>query len=597
LKELKAINPYLFKYRYYLLGGTVFIVISTFFSILPAQLVREAFDLIAVSIQDIKTADSESEWSEKTAAFRNNMLYYGVLILVLALLRGLFMFFMRQTIIVMSRHIEYDQKNEIYAHYQTLPLSFYRQNNTGDLMARISEDVARVRMFTGPAIMYGINLIVLFIMLISYMFSINATLTWWVLLPLPILSFSIYYVNNKINARSEAIQQSVSNLSTFVQEAFSGIRVAKAFVRENYAAERFVAENDDFWRRSMKLIRVESLFFPLIMGLIGLSTILAVYMGGLQVANGIITNGVIAEFVIYVNLLTWPVTSLGWTISIIQRAEASQKRINEFLQTKTTLISTGEIRTPIEGHFELDQVGLTYPDTGTRALEKVRFTIQPGQTFAIVGATGSGKSTVANLMCRMLDPTEGEIRLDSQPLHAYDLSFLRAHIGYVPQDVFLFSDSIRNNILFGSLGYEEEALQRVIDQAGLRHTIESFPAGLDTMIGERGITLSGGQKQRVSIARALMRSPKVLLLDDCLSAVDTKTEHEILEHLETYTKEVTTVIVSHRLSSVKLADHIVVLDDGKVVEQGTHEALYALGGLYRNLYEKQLEAEQAESKE
>lgn len=523
------------------------------------------------------------------------MLYYGLLILVLALLRGLFMFFMRQTIIVMSRHIEYDQKNEIYAHYQTLPLSFYRQNNTGDLMARISEDVARVRMYTGPALMYGINLVVLFVMLISYMFTINATLTWWVLMPLPLLSFSIYYVNNKINERSEAIQQSVSNLSTFVQEAFSGIRVAKAFVREQYASERFATENDDFWNRSMRLIRVESLFFPLIMGLIGLSTLLAVYVGGLQVANGLITNGVIAEFVIYVNLLTWPVTSLGWTISIIQRAEASQKRINEFLQTKTTLLSTGGVQSPIQGLLEFDKVSLTYSDTGTKALDKVSFVIQPGQTFAIVGATGSGKSTLANLMCRMIDPTEGEIRLDGKPLHSYDLTFLRAHIGYVPQDVFLFSDSIRSNVLFGSLTYEDDALQKVIDQSGLRHTIHSFPLGIDTLIGERGITLSGGQKQRVSIARALIRTPALLLLDDCLSAVDTKTEHEILEHLESYTKEVTTVIISHRLSSVKLADHIIVLDDGHVVEQGTHEELYALEGLYRTLYEKQLEVEQAEN--
>lgn len=572
----------------------MFIIISTFFSILPARLVRESFDLISTSITEIKLAENPALESDLREKFGTSILWYGVLILAMALLRGLFMFFMRQTIIVMSRHIEFDQKNDIFEHYQTLPLNFYRRNNTGDLMSRISEDVGRVRMYTGPAIMYGINMIVLFVMLIAYMFTINATLTLWVLLPLPILSVSIYLVNNMINKRSEAIQESISNLSTFVQEAFSGIRVAKSFVREEYSHQRFVKENNDFWKRSMRLIKVEAMFFPLIMGLVGMSTLLAVYIGGLEVAKGVITNGVIAEFVIYVNLLTWPVTSLGWTISIIQRAEASQRRINEFLHTKSDLSEGSNAKPEIKGSIKFENVSYLYDDSGTIALNSVDFEIHAGETVAIVGPTGSGKTTVANLLCRLMDPTSGKIYLDGIDLKEIDLVYLRSKIGYVPQDVFLFSDTISRNILFGADEESEETMHLAAKHAGLLENVQRFPKGFQTLLGERGITLSGGQKQRVSIARSLARNPGIIILDDCLSAVDTHTENEILQHLRDVTSDRTAVIISHRLSSVKLADRIVVLDDGVIVEQGTHESLYALGGVYRQLYEKQLEAGEVE---
>jgi ATP-binding cassette, subfamily B, multidrug efflux pump len=592
LKALSTLHPYFYQYRWYLVGGTIFIIISTFFSILPAYYVREAFDLIAGTLSKLKSNSEGTEKRLMEEQFHQSVLVYGLLILGMALLRGLFMFFMRQTIIVMSRHIEFDQKNEMYRHYQSLPLSFYRRNNTGDLMARISEDVGRVRMYTGPAIMYGINLLVTFIMLISYMFSINVSLTLWVLMPLPILSLSIYFVNNTINRRSEAIQESVSNLSTFVQEAFSGVRVAKAFSREEHANQRFTEENNEFWKRSMRLNRVESLFFPLIMALIGLSTLFAVTIGGMEVAAGRISNGVIAEFIIYVNLLTWPVTSLGWTISIIQRAEASQKRINEFLNEHNPLHTSSGLRSTISGHILFKGVSYTYPETGTHAVADLSFEVPEGETLAIVGTTGAGKSTIANLLCRMMDPDNGQILLDGQPLSAYDVTYLRSHIGYVPQDVFLFSDTIRQNILFGADQESDEAMQQAAKRADLAENVNRFPKGFETMLGERGITLSGGQKQRVSIARALVRDPEVLILDDCLSAVDTRTENEILNNLRSVTHNRTTIIISHRLSSVKLAHKIIVLHEGRLMEQGTHDELYEMGGIYRELYEKQLEKEE-----
>lgn len=502
------------------------------------------------------------------------------------------MFFMRQTIIVMSRHVEYDLKNEVYFHYQKLPLSFYRRNNTGDLMNRISEDVSRVRMYLGPAIMYGITLFTLFLMVIPFMFSINTRLTLYSLIPLPLLSVSIYYVNNIINRRSEEIQRSLSGLSTFVQEAFSGIRVIKSFVREENVAGHFEKESDDYKNKSLKLAFVQALFFPLIMGLIGLSVILTVYTGSVEVLKGNISTGVIAEFIIYVNMLTWPVTSLGWITSIIQRAAASQKRINEFLNTENDIISERSLEKSILGDLQFKDVSFTYPDSGIKALKNVSFQVKQGESIAIIGTTGSGKSTIANLISRMYDPSDGSIVVDGEDIRDYDTNSYRGQVGYVPQEVFLFSDTIRNNIAFADQEIDEENILKALEDADLKENIDGFPMGLDTRVGERGITLSGGQKQRVSIARAIIKEPKILILDDALSAVDTKTENSILTALSVIMKNRTSVIISHRVSSAKLANNIVVLDDGEIVEQGTHENLMRANGVYKELYEKQLQSEE-----
>jgi ATP-binding cassette subfamily B multidrug efflux pump len=593
VKDLAHLNKYLWKYKYHLILGTVFIIIANFFSIVPAVLVRYSFDLIKKSFGVYKIFHGLELQSDTYELFASSILVIGVLILVSALLRGVFMFFMRQTIIVMSRHIEYDLKNEIYHHYQSLPLSFYRRNNTGDLMNRISEDVSKVRMYFGPAIMYGINLFTLFLMVIPFMFSINPKLTLYSLLPLPILSVSIYFVNNIINRKSEQIQESLSDLSTYVQEAFSGIRVIKSFVRESAVAEKFEAESNSYKRKSLGLAFVNALFFPLIMGLIGLSVILTVYIGGVEVLNGMVSTGNIAEFIIYVNLLTWPVTSLGWITSIIQRAAASQKRINVFLNTKNDIISEKSIAPALHGDISFKHVSFTYPDSGIEALKDVSFDVKSGESIAIIGTTGSGKSTIANLICRMYDTSAGTIQIDAHPIEDYSISHLRGQIGYVPQDVFLFSDTIRENIGFGNRSMDDTAVERAAADADLIENITRFPEGFQTKVGERGITLSGGQKQRVSIARAIARQPKILILDDALSAVDTKTENSILSAMARIMKGRTSVVISHRVSSAKLADKIIVLDDGRIVEQGDHDSLIDQGGVYKELYEKQIQTEEA----
>ena len=588
MHDLAYLNKYLFKYKYHLILGTLFIIIANYFSIIPAVLVRYSFDLLKGNYELFKLFDGFDLQTNAYALFAKSIWVLGILILISALLRGIFMFFMRQTIIVMSRIIEYDLKNEIFEHYQSLPLSFYRKNNTGDLMNRISEDVSKVRMYFGPAIMYGITLLTLFLMVIPFMFSINFKLTIYSLLPLPILSLSIYLVNNIIHKRSEKIQESLSNLSTFVQEAFSGIRVIKAFDREEDVNLQFEKESTDYKNKSLKLAFVQAVFFPLIMSLIGLSVILTIYIGGVEVFNGSISTGVIAEFVIYVNLLTWPVAALGWITSIIQQAAASQKRINEFLQTKTDIISTENLEKNLTGTIEFEKVNFVYPDSGIHALKNISFKINQGESVAIIGNMGAGKSTLANLICRMYDISSGSLKIDGQFIQKYNLSCLRSQIGFVPQDVFLFSDSIRNNIAFGNPDMNEEKIIQAAKDADLLNNIADLPNGFDTRVGERGITLSGGQKQRVSIARAVAREPKILILDDALSAVDTKTENTILEAMAKIMKGRTSLIISHRVSSAKLASKIIVLLDGSIIEQGSHENLLANNGAYKGIYEQQL---------
>ncbi len=592
MKELSYLNKYLWKYKYHLILGLLFTIISNVFQIIPAQLVRYAIDLVSNNILIYKAFQGVEIQENIYSVFAVSILICGGLILLMALLRGIFLFMVRQTIIVMSRLIEYDLKNEVYAHYQSLPLSFYRRNNTGDLMNRISEDVSKVRMYLGPSIMYGLSLITLFAMLIPYMLSINVTLTLYALIPLPILSISIYYVNNIINKRSEEIQISQSGLSTFVQEAFSGIRVLKSFTREQDSINKFSGESNEYKNKSLKLTTVQALFFPLIMALIGLSTVLTVYAGSAQVIEGTLTFGHIAEFIIYVNLLTWPVTSLGWISSIIQRAAASQKRLNEFLKTENDIVSTKELVKELTGKISFKNVNFIYPNSGIQALKDVSFEINKGESLAVIGTTGSGKSTIANLITRMYDVTNGQILIDDEDIKAYEVVNLRSQIGYVPQDVFLFSDTIFNNIAFGSQEFSEEKVIQAAKDADVYNNIMDFPEGFNTKVGERGITLSGGQKQRVSIARAIARDPKILMLDDSLSAVDMKTENTILNSMKKIMQGRTSIIISHRVSSAKLADKIIVLDDGAIVESGTHDSLMSKESVYRSLYDKQMTAEE-----
>ncbi len=590
---LSSVNKYFFKYKWLLFWGTIFTIISNIFAIAPAPLVRYAFDLIETSLKEYRLeSNNPAKQTILFNAFAYSVLVYGGLIVLMALIKGVFLFFMRQTIIVMSRHIEYDMKNEIYEHYQKLPLSFYRKNNTGDLMARISEDVGQVRMYAGPAIMYGINLVTLLIMVITFMFFIDVKLSFYSLLPLPILSISIYYVSNQVNKQSTRLQKSLSNLSNFVQQSFAGVRVIKAYSREMDSVENFAKESEVYKKEAVKLSYIEALFYPFMLALVGLSTILVIYVGGNEVINGKITSGVIAEFIIYITMLTWPVTAIGWITSIAQRAAASQVRINEFLNTKNDIISEKNLITEIEGKIIFENVTLTYPDTNITAIKNLNFEIKAGENLAILGTTGSGKSTIANLLARMYDVTEGKIVIDGHNIKDFDVTNLRQQIGYVPQDVFLFSDSIRNNVIFGSPNMTEEQIIQATKDADLYQNIMDFPEQFETKIGERGITLSGGQKQRLSMARAIIRNPKILILDDSLSAVDTKTENIILNNLKRIMQNRTSIIISHRVSSAKLATKIIVLDEGHIVEMGTHEELLAKNGTYKELYEKQLTTEE-----
>lgn len=570
--------------------GIVFTAISNIFVIIPAQLVRIAIDYVVESFALYRPLMQGGMGEFARETFLEYVFIFGILILVMALLRGFFLFLIRQTIIIMSRRVEYDMKNEIFEHYENLPLSFYRKNSTGDLMARITEDVSRVRMYLGPAIMYGLNLLLLFPLVIFYMISVNPELTLYALLPLPILSVSIYFVNNLINERSEKIQRSLSELSTFVQEAFSGIRVLKAFVREEDSAREFANASEVYKDKSIELTRVNALFFPLIMTLVGVSTIITVYVGGIMVIEGEIGYGVIAEFILYVNILTWPVTSLGWVTSIVQRAAASQTRINEFMDIQNDLVTTENLEADIKGAIQVKDLTFVYPDSGIKALDRISFEIKAGQTLGIIGTTGSGKSTIANLLMRMYDPSSGQILIDDMDIRRYNISSLRRQVGFVPQDVFLFSDTISNNIAFGLDHADQTVIERAAKDADVYQNIVDFPKGFETMLGERGITLSGGQKQRVSIARAIAKEPKILILDDCLSAVDTKTENSILTALKRIMENRTSVIISHRVSSAKLADQIIVLADGKIIERGDHDSLMNQRGVYADLFEKQTQS-------
>lgn len=592
MKELFSLNPYLAKYKYRMLLGCIFITLSNWFGVFPAQIIRLAFDLVKDNLTNYQlTQNFHNQVILKNIIFHIVWLF-GSLIVLIAIIKGVFMFFMRQTIIVVSRLIEYDLKNVIYKQYQKLTLSFYRQNNTGDLMNRVSEDVSRVRMYIGPAIMYTLNLIVLFVLVISTMISVNPMLTLYALLPLPLLFVAIYYVQNTINIKSEQIQAQLSILTTTVQETFSGIRIIKAFGREKQLANRFATDSEVYKEKSMELVKVQSIFFPTILGLIGVSTLFTVYFGGKEVINGSITAGNIAEFIVYVNILTWPVASVGWVTSLVQRAAASQKRINEFLSIVPEISNPNTKGFHFENHIEFKNVTFTYPDTHITAIDQLSFKLIKGQTLAIVGKTGSGKSTLAQLISRMYDVSEGSIIIDNQDIKNINLNDWRNQLGIVPQEVFLFSDSIQNNITFGKDHCEFAEIENAAKMAGVYDAIISFPDGFKTMLGERGITLSGGQKQRVSIARALIKLPEVLIFDDALSAVDTQTEELILNNLAKNRKSSTNILVSHRVSTIKHADIIIYLANGKLVEMGNHTQLLANKGPYFELYQKQLLAEQ-----
>lgn len=548
MKSLKSINAYLVKYKWHLLGGVIFVVLSAIFSIYQGVIVRNATNEVMEVVSHKKVFDEFT------------FLKHGLLLLACALVSGLFLFFTRQTLIVMSRHIEFDQKNELYAHYQTLDTSFYKNNSTGDLMNRISEDVGKVRMYTGPAIMYLINTFATVVIVLLFMFQINWQLTLLVFAPLPFLSFVIYKVSDLIGRRSTVVQQELSKLTSHTQETFSAIRVIKAYAREDHYTNELEKLNLNYKKQNLRLAIVEAFFQPVMVLMIGISVIATVWFGGQLVVNNTIEPGNITEFILYVFKLTWPFASLGWVTSLIQRASASQTRINEFLNAKSTIINTPVIKHKIEGKIEFKNVSFTYDDSGIEAVKEFNLLIDKGKTVGIKGQIGSGKSTLANLLTRQYDIRQGEILVDDHPIKKYDLFELRKSIGYVPQEVFLFSDTIRNNIAFStSQSYSEQEIIQAAKDAGVYENIIAFPKGFDTVIGERGVTLSGGQKQRISIARAIISKPQILIFDDCLSAVDVETEELILNNLKSIMKDKTSIIISHRDSALRYADKVVEL--------------------------------------
>ncbi|MBL7902739.1 MAG: ABC transporter ATP-binding protein [Bacteroidia bacterium] len=573
MKHLKVLNAYFFKYKKYLLSGLLFVTLSSLFGTYQGVIVRNGTNQVIELIQ------------QNTAAPAGKFIEYGITIIVLALISGLFMFLMRQTIIVMSRHIEYDQKNEIYKHYQELDTEFYKKNSTGDLMNRISEDVGKVRMYTGPAIMYLTNTVVTTITILIFMFSVNVSLTLMVFLPLPILSFIIYKVSDLINKQSTRVQEELSSLTSQAQESFSAIRLIKAYARETFFGEEMENKSNSYRKASIQLAMTEALFAPVMALMIGLSVLITVWYGGRMVLQGEIEPGNVTEFILYVFRLTWPFASLGWVTSLIQRAAASQERINEFLLQEPKIKNNNTESYALKGEIEFRNVGFVYPENGIQALKHISFRIQPGESLGITGQIGSGKSSIVNLLTRQYDVSEGDILIDGKNIKHHNLDLLRKNMGVVPQEVYLFSDTISNNIGFGKENKpEHSAIESAARQAGVYENIVAFNDGFETMIGERGVMLSGGQKQRISIARAILREPKILIFDDCLSAVDSETEAEILGNLKTLMRSKSAVIVSHRISSIKDAQQILFLKDGEIIESGTHDELLSKRGEYYKLH-------------
>ena len=579
MKALQYLNKYFLKYKYRLFLGILITIASKILALQVPQLIRESLNIA----EDFKNGIVTDIDIVKEGLLNNILLIIGA-----ALLAGFFTFLMRQTIIVMSRLIEFDLKNEIYQQYHRLSLNFYKKNRTGDLMNRISEDVSKVRMYFGPAIMYTINMLVLFVVAIVKMYNIDATLTNYTLLPLPILSVSIYILSQVINKRSTIVQQYLSKLTTSSQETFAGISILKSYGIEYKAIVEFEELTNTAKEKNITLFKAQALFFPLMILLIGLSNILVIYIGGLRYIEGSISIGVIAEFIMYVNMLTWPVAVVGWVTSIVQQAEASQQRINEFLKHEPEIKNNNLLPSKIEGSIEFKEVSFTYDDTNITALKNISFKIEQGKTLAILGNTGSGKTTILNIIARLYDVDTGAVLIDNKNIEQLNLNSLRENIGFVPQEAFLFSDTIKNNIKFGDQNATDKIIEQAAKDAYIHHNISAFNEGYNTFVGERGVTLSGGQKQRVSIARAIIKKPQILIFDDCLSAVDTETEEIILNNLYKVSEDKTTIIVSHRVSSVKNADIIIVLDQSKIIQQGTHNQLVNKDGYYRELYEQQL---------
>ena len=604
MKHLAALNKYFWKYRWLFLLGIIFIILSNYFRILSPQVTKYVLNTVEHSLKKENTVASNTTvnydpivkklFIQNLAAssLKNKIFVCGIILLGLALISGFFMFLMRQTIIVMSRHIEYDQKNEIFDHYQKLDTNFYKTHSTGDLMSRISEDVSRVRMYSGPAIMYIINLAATIGFSVFYMLKENRELTLYVLSPLPILAFAIYYVNTIINRKSDRIQSLLSDLTTNAQESYSGIRVIKSFVQEKAMLGFFEKNSEDYRRNAISLAKTEAIYFPSISLLIGLSTLITILIGGFYVINGQISIGVIGEFVMYILLLSFPVSAIGWTASMVQRAATSQRRINEFLHTRSTIQNSKNTQQIIlKGNIEFKNVDFTYPHTGIHAIKNFNLKINCGQKIAIVGKTGSGKSTIAQLLLRMYDPQHGDIFYDDTSIKKIDFQLLRSQVSYVPQDVFLFSDSVGNNISFAVKNASEEIIKEAAANAVIQNEIGQFPQKYKTIIGERGVTLSGGQKQRISIARALIKQHEIVIFDDCLSAVDAKTESQIINNLHNYLKNKTAIIITHRIFSLFNFDNIILLKDGAIAEQGTHSDLLSKNGYYAEMYAHQQKRE------